>query len=372
MIPDPDPLPLPAPDELLQVLLVAVWTLHILAVDVVVGGAIVAAATGLLRLGPPDFRSRLLQPSGRVLTVGTALLVTLGIPPLLIMQVLYGPFFFTSSILMAIPWALVIPIVIGGYLLLYATELLRERLGRWVEFARAGAAGAFALVMLLYVGNIVLLLTPEDWRDVYRDYGHAVYLHVTEPTIFPRYAHFLLAAVAVAGLAVMAYGLLVRRRDEAFGGWLLRYGARWFLAPTLLQFVIGPVFLVTLPEAVRDEFLAGDLLETGVLWTGVGLTLVGAALLGLGVLSSRFTAAGVAGIAAMGATIGLMSVTRQLLRTAYLSPVYDVGALPQETQTGALVLFFILAVLGLAAIGIMVWLLARPARPEGEAPTYQP
>lgn len=372
MIPDPDPLPLPAPDELLQALLVAVWTLHIVAVDLVVGGTIIAAATGLLQLGPPDFRSRLLEPSGRVLTITTALLVTLGIPPLLIMQVLYGPLFFTSSILMAIPWALVIPIVIGGYLLLYGTDLLRERLGRWVEFARAGAAGSFALVMLLYVGNIVLMLTPEDWREVYRDHGHAVYLHVTEATIFPRYAHFLLAAVAVAGLAVMAYGLLVRRRDEAFGGWLLRYGGVWFLAPTLLQFVIGPVFLVTLPESVRDEFLTGDLLETGVLWTGVGLTLVGAALLGLGVLLPRFTAAGLAGIAAVGATVGLMSVTRQLLRTAYLSPVYDVGALPEETQIGALVLFFILAVLGVAAVGVMVWLLARPARPGAEAQTYEP
>jgi hypothetical protein len=368
MIPDPDPLPLPAPDELLQVLLVAVWTLHILAVDLVAGGAILAAATGLLRLGPPDFRSRLLKPSARVLTVTTALLVTLGIPPLLIMQVLYGPFFFTSSILMAIPWALVIPIGIGGYLLLYGTDLLGERLGRWVDLARAAAAGCFALVMLLYVGNIVLMLAPEEWREVYRDYGHAVYLHVTEPTIFPRYAHFLLAAVAVAGLGVMSYGLLVRRREEAFGGWLLRYGGLWFLLPTLLQFAIGPVFLVTLPE----EFLTGDLLETGVLWAGVGLALVGAALLGLGVLSPRFTAAGVAGIVAVGATIGLMSVTRHLLRTSYLSPVYDVGTLPQETQIGALVLFFVLAGVGVATVGAMIWLLTRPARPESEMGSREP
>jgi hypothetical protein len=67
-----------------------------------------------------------------------------------------------------------------------------------------------------------------------------------------------------------------------------------------------------------------------------------------------------------------MSVTRHLLRTAYLSPVYDVGTLPEETQIGALVLFFVLAVLGIAAVAVMVWLLARPARPEGEAQASEP
>lgn len=368
MIPDPDPLPLPAPDELLQVLLVAVWTLHILAVDVLVGGAIIAAATGLLRLGPAEQRATFLRRLSRALTVDTALAVTLGIPPLLFVQVLYGPFFFTSSILMAIPWALVIPVVIGGYLLLYGAELIEGWLGEHVRWVRAGAAGAFALVMLLYVGNVVLMLTPDDWRDVYQDYAHAFYLPVTNATLFPRYAHFLLAALAVAGLAVMTYGLAVRRSDAALGRWLVRFGGHWFLGPTLLQFAIGPLFLVALPEGVRDEFLSADLLETGVLWAGVGLAVVGMLLLAIVVWFQEAAWVGLAGAAAALVSVGLMSVARHLLRTAYLAPEYDVGALPTSTQLGALLLFFILALLGVAVVAVLVWWLARPGRPAGEVP----
>src|SRR3989304_1515170 len=123
-MPQPDPLPLSAPVVLFQILLVGPFTLHILAMNLLLGGSVLTAVNAVLdRLRPDAQRALLLQRAGRPLTVSAAVTVSLGVAPLLFLQLLYGPFFFTSSILMAWPWLSVVVLVMAAYGGLYLAAL---------------------------------------------------------------------------------------------------------------------------------------------------------------------------------------------------------------------------------------------------------
>ena len=362
-MPQADPLPLPAPALVFQILLVGTFTLHILALNVLLGGSVLTAVNAVLqRRRPEQHRTLLLQRAGRPLTVSAAVTVSLGVAPLLFLQVLYGPFFFTSSILMAVPWLSVVALVIAAYGGLYLVELRARSLGPWAVAVRIGSALLFTGVAFLYVNNVTLMLAPDEWQDIHEQFRRGLYLPLSEAALFPRYLHFLLAALAVGGLTLLAYGLWIRRSEPAFGDWCLRQGARWFLVPTVLQMAVGPIFLMTQPSFARDEFLAADLLETGVLWGGVASALIAAALASLTMRARSPTVPGVAAVALAIASVGLMSVARHLLRAALTSPHLDVGALPSDTQVGAVIIFFVVLVAGLSTVAYMLWLLRRGRR----------
>ena len=359
-MPQADPLPLPAPEVLFHVLLVGTFTLHIMAMNVLLGGSIITAVNAVLeRWRPGTHRTALLQRAGRPLTVSAAVTVTLGVAPLLFVQLLYGPFFFTSSILMAFAWLSVVVFVIAAYAGLYLIELRSKVLGQWAVAVRIGSALLLAGVAFLYVNNVTLSLVPNKWHSIYDTFRRGLYLPLSQADLFPRYLHFLLAAMAVGGLVLLAYGLWMRGRERAFGDWCLRQGAWWFLVPTALQMAIGPTFLVTQPASARDEFLAADLLETGVLWAGVASALIAGALV-LWTLRSRApTVPGVAAVGFILVSVALMSVTRDLLRAARTSSYLDVSALPSQTQVGGALLFLVVLLGGLSTVAYMPWLLRR-------------
>jgi cytochrome bd-type quinol oxidase subunit 1 len=124
MIPDPDPIPLPAPVELLTPLLVLTFTLHILAMNVTLGGTVIAVVSDLMgRRDGNDRYRRLARHLIAMMPVTLAATITLGVAPLLFIQTLYGQLFYTSSILMAWPWFAVVPLVIVAYYGIYLYAL---------------------------------------------------------------------------------------------------------------------------------------------------------------------------------------------------------------------------------------------------------
>lgn len=58
-----------------------------------------------------------------------------------------------------------------------------------------------------------------------------------------------------------------------------------------------------------------------------------------------------------------MVILRQLLRTAFLHEYAKPELLPVAPQTGIIVVFFVIFVLGLATVGFMLRLLARARKP---------
>jgi hypothetical protein len=359
-IPLPDPLPLPAPPGLLWALLQITFLLHLVAMNVVLGGGILAFLWRFERRaeGAPQ-RAAVLGFFSTALPVAVAAAVTLGVAPLLFVQVLYGRLFFTSSILMAWFWLAVVPLVIlaysGAYLLAFRGETLSGR-------AR-GTAGLvallFATVAFLFVSNVTRALRPETFLDAYGADGRGLLLNLADPTLWPRYVHVLLGAVAVAALGVALYGVLRRAVDPQLAGWAIRRGTTVFALATAANLFVGMLFLLAQPKPVLIRLVGGDaramtLLALGIL---VGVGAAGVALLALGAKDTvRMTWAQV-GLLAV--TLVVMVLLRDEVRQIVLRDAGFEHPAWVATQWGPLTAFAVVLVAAVATIAWMARALAR-------------
>lgn len=98
---------IPAPDALpihwlwLQLLLTLTTFIHLVAMNLMLGAGIIGLATPHSSGGEVV---ALRRDIGRTLPITIALTINLGVAPLLFLQVLYGQYFYTSSVLMASLW----------------------------------------------------------------------------------------------------------------------------------------------------------------------------------------------------------------------------------------------------------------------------
>src|ERR1700681_3984086 len=92
-----DPIPLPAPIWLFKLLHIVTLSLHFVAVEMLLGGLLLAVILSLFPSSiPPQAAARALASP---LPVSMTSVSNLGVPPLLFAQVLYGRALYTSSVL---------------------------------------------------------------------------------------------------------------------------------------------------------------------------------------------------------------------------------------------------------------------------------
>ena len=365
-IPDPDPIPLPGPVWLFTGLLLLTFLLHLIPMNLIVGGGILTAVSHFRwRRGgaAADHHRHLAAVASRAFPATVAFTITLGVAPLLFVQVLYGQLYFTSSVLMAWPWLAVVALLLLGYYGAYWHSLRFRELGPRAAWLALAVSLTFLAITFLFVNNLSLLQNPAVWRALYLEdpQGLRVYA-LRDAGVVPRFLHFLLASLAVSGLAVGGLGLARRGRDADFAAWAGRYGVRWFAGATAAQALVGPWFLLAQPERVRAAFLGASAPDAALLGGAILLAVAALAILGggEGLAPPRFAA----GAGAAGATVILMVVVRQRVRTLWLEPAFAVDRLPASPQWGAILLF---AVLLLAALGLVGWMLSQflGARPTG-------
>jgi hypothetical protein len=360
VIPLADPLPQPAPPLLLWALLQLTFLLHRGAMNVVLGGSILALRWRFSRRAEDAaHRATFVALFAKALPVAVAATVTLGVAPLLFVQVLYGRLFFTSSILMAWLWLAVVPLVIlaysGAYLLAFRGEGLGPR-ARWVA---ALVALLFAAVAFLYVSNVTRALRPDTFAEAWRSSGRGLTLNSSDPTLLPRYLHVLLGAVAVAALGVTLVGVLRRGRDAAFAAWAVRRGSAVFTAATAANVFVGLLFLLAQPRDVLIRLVGGDAWAMSLLALGI---LLGVAAAGLGLLSlgtKELVRATWAQVGILGATLVVMVFLRDQVRQIALRNAGFEHPAWVAPQWGAFALF---AVLLLAGIGTIAWMARALAR----------
>ncbi|MGE0201382.1 MAG: hypothetical protein AB7P76_10485 [Candidatus Melainabacteria bacterium] len=369
-IPAYQPIPFPAPLWLLKTLLVVTFLLHVIPMNVALGGSFVSGL--LLALSGGD-RQTFAGRFGHALAVGLPVFVsfalTFGVAPLLFLQLVYGPMYYTSSLLMAAPWLGVLLLVMGGYYGCYIYKLNYLKLGARAGWLMIGVSVLFALVALTFTSNMVFMLSPEKWQAVLAGNLHGLYFYWEDPQQLPRYLHFVLAALAVTGLAMGCFGLYWHGRERAYGEWLIKTGAGVFGAITLVQVGVGGWFLMSLPHATMMNFMGGDTLGTAVF--GVAMLCSVVALLAA-VISWKDGRPGPMKIAVGAAVlvIGMMSWMRHLLREYTIGAVIHPELVPVKTQWDLLIVFVLSAV---ALIVYLVWL-ARVAWQGllNDAPASQP
>ena len=333
MIPAADPLPLPAPPSLLWALLMLTFFLHLLAMNFVLGGSIIAAIARLRR----DERARdLPQWIGKLMPVMVAAAVTFGVAPLLFLQTLYGRLFFSSSVLMAWSWIAVVPILIVAY---YGTYLIAFK-AQWARWIAPVVALLFIAIAFIYSNNMTLMLRPEAFRQMFAADARGLQLNLADPTLVPRYLHMLLGALAVAGAIVAVYG--AAKKDA----WAMRHGALWFAVTTCLNVLTGIAWLGTLPRPILNSMLTSVWLIAGIVLGFVSLALM---------LARRVAWSA----ATLVATLIAMIFARDEIRRGTLALTeFRVAAWvePQWTVIG------VFAVLLVGALGTTAWMASLLAR----------
>jgi hypothetical protein len=342
LVPLPDPIPVPW--GWFKVLLILTFVLHLILMNLMLGGGLLAFFR-LLRGGNPSREAHSLPTL-------IALTINLGVPPLLFLQVLYGHLFYTSSVLMAVWWISVIPVLIVAYYAAYGFVRQLDRGSGWPKLWLGASSLLLLAVGFMLTNNMTLMLSPERWTRHLASAGGTL-LNLTEPTLFPRYLHFVTASIAVAALGGAVYHRIAARRPGGEGptaehGEAIASGLKIFAVTTMVQVVLGVLFWVSLPGEIGKLFLGGSLVHSLHLWLAIVLALlvIFTALRGRLWLTT--------GLAAL--IIVLMVVVRDLVRSAYLAPYFQPRDLEVIPQVSPLIVFVVSL---LAVVGVLVWILRR-------------
>ena len=347
IIPTADPIPLPAPYWLFKILLVFTFILHIIAMNMMFGGGVIAAITRFLGRKNETY----LQISRDMANKIPALLaatITLGIAPLLFVQVLYGQYFYTSSIVMAWPWFLVLILLTAAYYGFYIASFHKQ------SQTNSIAPGWFLLVSVVllfiigffYSNNFTLMLRPERWAKAYFQDPSGWNLHWQEGTLIPRFLHFMVASIAIGGLMAVFMGFYRWNKEKEYARRLIHFGSRWFMFATMVQIAVGIWFLISLPKNKMMLFMGGNLLGTIALIIGVAGALASIFLVSDSLRKDDPRKNVWAAIILIFVVIVFMSIMRDVLRNAFLKPYYNPAAFTVKTQWDVLILFLVLLIAG--------------------------
>jgi hypothetical protein len=362
-IPQPDPMPIPAPPWLVWFLLLLTFLLHLLPMNLLLGGSVLGSLSR--HLGGPAGREHhdgLSKFFSKALPVTTAGTVTMGVAPLLLVQVLYGRLFFASSILMAWYWLAVIPLLCLGYYGTYLIAFKESKLGGALPVVSWASTLMFVAIGFMFVNNMSLMLRPEVFLEKYQASAMGWHLNLGDPTLFPRFLHMITGALAVTGMIVAVYGMIKQRADEPYGRWLMRYGSLWFVVPTVVTILFGLWWLIALPREVMLQFMGQDMLATAALGLGI-LFALGALMMMVMAIQAKNPAGLIRGSAiTLLITLVFMILMRDRVRAASLEMAgYEpVGWV--DPQWGILILFLLLLV---AAIATVIWMVVKLAKGEG-------
>ena len=338
-----DPFGLPFYAWMFQGLLVLTFTLHILVVNLVVGGIGVAM---YCHFKGGEYRRRLSQALAQASTINISVAIVLGVAPLLFVQVIYDPFWYTSNSLSAW-WAMAFLVAVTiGFLALYVFYLKRKQQpDAW------GGYAVLSLVAVVAAGVIISTLSvqalvPADWLKWYTRYGE---LNTTGTGLYHfelgRFFHFMVPGFINIGIFMMLYAWYFRPRadyDDAYLDWVGQAGVRLAKIAVMIEIVTGLWWLVAVPRNLhfmRDPYM----------WTGAGLGLVLLALLYRAARNPDRFALPLAVFSFV--TVLVMSTARELLRMSYLGLYkYSIYDYKVNVDWGSTALFLVTFVLGLVII----------------------
>jgi hypothetical protein len=192
-----DPIPLPAPIWLLKLLHIVTLALHFVAVEMLLGGLLLAILLSLFRSSTLSLVTA--RALARRLTIVMTFVINLGVPPLLFAQVLYGRALYTSSVLIGIYWISIIGLLMLAYWLLYQfTGRLEAGKSAW--FVGISAWLLAGCIARLLSTNMTLMLRPEVWRQMYSASAMGAYLPPADPTLTPRWLLMMTGGLFIGGL----------------------------------------------------------------------------------------------------------------------------------------------------------------------------
>lgn len=354
-----DPMGIPFYPFVFQILMVLTFALHIMFVNFALGTSFLSIY-GYLRGG--DNWSRLSKGMARATTVNISTAMVLGVAPLLFVQVVYDPFWYSSNTLSA-AWAIAfVFIMMLGYGLTYVFYLKgKNKSGGGITLS-----GILAFLLLLLAGVIMhalnyQLLQPEKWLSWYSN-GNSVDASGTSLYSFQlsRFLHFIIPAFAMTGIFMMLYAWYFKERedfDKGYLEWVGKTGANMAFTFTLIQAVVGLWWLFSLPRELN--FYTNPLFLIG-------------AILGVVLLVYLYNAKKDPAKYAIGSvlvgfiTIFAMSYAREALRMKYVGRFdYSIFDYKLNIHLESTILFLLTFLMGLGILGYLFTVAFKAGRVAG-------
>ncbi|QTA91155.1 hypothetical protein [Desulfonema magnum] len=339
LVPAPDAIPVPW--GWFKFFLILTFMLHILFMNIMVGGGFIAFFNYLKRDSGISTDS-LERDMSRKLTFIIAFTVNFGVAPLLFLQVLYGHFMYVSSLLMGVWWLSVVGLLIIAY---YSAYFYKFKFDAKAGGTRGYFIGATVLILLfvgfLFTNNMSMMLTPASWVSYFQN-PHGTLLNLSEPSLFPRFLHFMTASVAIGGLFIAIIWSLKQKKGVAFAKENADQGMKWFTSATMIQIVIGFWFLVSLPGDIMQLFMGKSVIHTTIFLISLALT---ALTLVFGIY--RKVRASVVSVLVL---VFSMIMMRDMVRTAYLKPFFEVSELNVIPDYSPLILFLVSLAAGISVV----------------------
>ena len=328
-----DPTALPAPPELMMFLLWLTMFVHFSMLGLLFAGLWARAGAEWGKSNRYD-----IERVHRASVVGYSMTITMGIPPLLFVQVLYGRFFYSSSISIGYPWLAIVGYLMVGFYALYLARMQWDRAG--------GPSLLGKLSWGLTILSVSAIGSTYSWNHL-KSLSETPWLQQV-------------AAAEVPHRLLGYFGAILM----SSGAWALWLGKSWCTDKetprgSAWALMIGGLALLawapTSTYASCSQCAPAKLLS--LVGSGLGIAAGVIHLLKERSILTRWlaSAAGLVGLA------GLI-MQRETYRLEVLAPYYSPLAVPIRTQWSAVALF---AVTLLAGIATLLWLLTRIRRASG-------
>lgn len=322
---------LSAPLWLITILHVVTLTLHFVAMNFLFGGLIVILFG---KIGD-KWRDPTVKSFVSLFPTAVAATVTLGVAPLLFLQLAYYQQAYSASIVSGWLWIAIVDAVIIGYYFFYGAAFSSES-----KPHRLPVYLTISLIMLVYVSFVYSTVfsmaeRPDIYRMLYAGNQSGLVVNTDAGTWLFRWLHMILGAIAVGGFFV---GMVGRNNDPVFS-----VGKRFFLWGVIAATVLGLVYLLTLGEYI------GPFMRAPAIWlvtVAFVLTLLSLHFF----VKKKFLPAALMLFVSM---VGMVSA-RHNLRLIVLEGEFDPATIPVSPQWSVFVLFLVCFVIAIGAVWYML------------------
>jgi hypothetical protein len=334
----PDSEFLSAPLGILTLLHLLTLTLHFAAMNCLLGGVVITiGAAWRGRWEAPD-----LKDLARMFPSAMAATVTLGVAPLLFLQMVYPRQVYAAAIVSGWCWLLVVATVMVAYYALYWSSMKSERTGRISLPALTLALAGLLYVSLSYSSVFSLAEQPKLIRSLYAFNPSGWVWNPPTTEGFLRWLHMVLGALTVGGFFV---GWVGRNRAATFAT-----GKAFLLWGMLASSAAGAAYLVALRPILRA------LMHTPAIWA---LTL--GILLSAGALHFFFKKSFLLSGSMLFVSMFTMVYARHTVRLLKLAGQFDPASWRIAPQWSVFILFLVCFLGMLGVLGYLFRLVATSA-----------
>ncbi len=330
---------LPAPVWLITALHVLTLTLHFLAMNFLLGGIIIILWG---RIGD-RWNNPIVKKFIRLFPTIMAVTVTLGVAPLLFLQLVFHRQVYAASIVSGWFWLMIVAAVIASYYLLYATSFSQKASASTKRWFLVLTLVGLSYVAFVYSSVFSMTERPDLYTALYAGVQSGTIINPNLGDYGLRWLHMIVGAATVGGFFV---GLLGKDDASAF-----KIGKQFFLWGTIANAVLGFAYLLTLGDILRPFMRSAGI---WVLTAGIVLAFVSLHFF----FRRRFVISG--GMVLV--TMLMMVLSRHYVRLLNLAPHYDPATMPIQPQWSVFALFLVCFLAALAVVWYMLRLYFRGKR----------